>query len=85
MANSRKKFEGNKVNVSGRRIKEYREKANLSRETLSAKLLLEGVDIPANSIANLENNLRTVVDYELCAIAKVLNVDVSVLLQDFQK
>lgn len=85
MANSRKKFEGNMVNVSGRRIKEYREKANLSRETLSAKLLLEGVDIPANSIANLENNLRTVVDYELCAIAKVLNVDVSVLLQDFQK
>lgn len=85
MANKRKKFEGNKVNVSGKRIKEYREKANLSRETLSAKLILEGVDISAESIRNLENNLRTIVDYELCAIAKVLNVDVSILLQDFQK
>ena len=84
MISRRKKFR-NKFNISGERIKEYREKANLSRESLSTKLTLEGVDISAESIRNLENNLRTVVDYEFCAIAKVLNVDISLLLQDFQK
>lgn len=84
MANSRKRF-GKKMNVSGELIRKYREESNLSREELSAKLMLEGVDISAQSIANLENNLRTVVDYELCAIAIVLKVDVATLLKNYNK
>ena len=84
MANSRKRF-GKRMNVSGELIRKYREKCNLSREDLSAKLMLEGIDISAQSIPNLENNLRTVVDYELCAIANALNVEVATLLKNYNK
>lgn len=83
MANGRKKFE-NKLNISGEQIRKCRKACKMSREKLSAKLLIEeGIDISAQSIANIEVNVRTVVDYELCAIAKILNVDVAMLLQDY--
>ena len=84
MANNRKKF-NNKINISGKLIRKYREKQLLSREQLSTKLMLEGVDISAQSIANIENETRTVVDYELRAIANVLEVEVSSLLKDYKK
>lgn len=85
MANGRKKID-NKLNISGEQIKKCRKDCRMSREKLSAKLLIEeGIDISAQAIANIESNMRTVVDYELCAIAKILNVDVSVLLQDYYK
>lgn len=79
MANNRKKY-NNKINISGKLIRKYRELQNLSREQLSTKLLLEGIDISAQSIANIENETRTVVDYELRGIASVLKIDVSCLL-----
>ena len=82
MANGRKKFE-NKLNISGEQIKKYRKERKMSREKLSTKLMLEGIDISAQAIANIEENKRTVVDYELCAIANILTVDVALLLQDY--
>lgn len=81
MANNRKKY-NNKINISGKLIRKYRETQNLSREQLSTKLMLEGVDISAQSIANIENETRTVVDYELRGIASVLQIDVLCLLKD---
>lgn len=82
MANGRKKF-NNKLNISGEQIKKYRKECKMSREKLSTKLMLEGIDISAQAIANIEENKRTVVDYELCAIANILNIDVVALLQDY--
>ena len=78
--NTRKKY-NDKINISGNKIKTIREEKGLSREDLSRSLLIElGIDISAQSIANLENNLRTVVDYELWGIAKILEVDINDLV-----
>ncbi len=80
MANNRKRY-NNKINISGKLIKHYRTKSKLSRELLSTKLMLKGVDISAQSIANIENGTRTVVDYELIGIADVLQISVLDLLK----
>ena len=83
MKNKRKKYK-DKMNISGNKIKELRKEKKLSREFLSNKLLLEEeIDISSQSIANIENNNRTVSDYELYALARVLKVDVLVLLKDY--
>ena len=84
MANSRNyQILNGKLNVTGKLIKYYREKLNLSRQVLSNKLIMIGVDIPANSIYDIENGTRTVVDFEICAIAKVLKINVNDLLNEY--
>jgi transcriptional regulator with XRE-family HTH domain len=77
------KFEG-KMNVIGRLLKEYRKNKNLSYEQLSAKLELLGVSIHKQSLYDIENNKRTVKDYELFAIAHVLEIDVNDLFKDIK-
>ena len=80
MANKRKRYNNN-LNISGNTIRKIREKRKLSREVLSSKLLLEEeIDISAQAITKIENNLRTVCDYELNGLSKVLNVEISVLV-----
>ena len=78
------KFDGN-MNVVSRRLKEYRIKKCLSYEKLSAKLELMGISIHKQSLYDIENNKRTVKDYELFGIAHVLEIDVNDLLVDIQK
>lgn len=82
MANSRKLY-NNRINISGIYIKKYRIMKHLSRENLSAKLMLKGIDISAQSLANIENGVRTVVDYELRGIADILEISVLDLLENF--
>jgi len=77
------KFEGN-MNVISRLLKEYRIKKNLSYEQLSAKLDLMGISIHKQSLYDIENNKRTVKDYELFGIAHVLGIDVNDLLIDIK-
>lgn len=50
MANKRKRYNNN-LNISGNTIRRIRKERKLSREVLSNKLLLEEVDISAQSIA----------------------------------
>ena len=81
--NKREKYK-NQINISGIKIREFRESKNWSRENLSNKLLLEtGIDISAQTIAKIEYNIRTVTDYEFLALAKVLNINVLILIKDF--
>ena len=70
----------NKLNVIGPILREKRIEKGISFETLSAKLLLLGVNIPVTCLYRIENNQRTVRDYEICALSVVLNIDVSELL-----
>ena len=70
------RFDGN-MNVIGRLLKEYRIKKDLSYEKLSAKLELMGISIHKQSLYDIENNKRTVKDYELFGIAYVLGIDVN--------
>ena len=69
----------------GLKLKEYRTKKNLSYEQLAAKLELMGISIHKQSLYDIENNKRTVKDYELFGIAYVLGIDVNDLLKDIRK
>lgn len=71
------------LNISNKQIKRYRLVQKLSLEKLSLKLMLLGIDISAQSLYNIESNKRTVTDFELCAIARCLNITPCELLSDF--
>lgn len=85
--NNRKYFDSldGKLNVVGEEIKLYREQLKMSRQDLSNQLMIFGLDISSQSIFDIENGYRTVVDYELSAIAKILNVTTDKLLQNFNE
>lgn len=76
------KYNG-KLNVIGEKIKQYRELNNLSQSQLSDKLQLLGIYIPKNSIQKIENGKRTIHEFELAGLSKVLKVSTDKLLEDF--
>ena len=84
--NTRKYIEqlNGKLNAIGTNIRQIRENKNISRQSLSDKLMILGIDISSQSIFDIEKGTRTVIDYELCAIAKVLDVTTDSLLFDFK-
>ena len=73
----------NKLNVIGPILRNKRKEQNLSFEQLSNKLLLLGVNIPITCLHRIENNQRTVRDYELCALSLALNIDIHELVDEF--
>lgn len=73
------KYEDN-LNVIGPILREKRKEKHISLEMLSSKLLLLGINIPVTSLHRIENNQRTVRDYEISALSVVLDIDVSELL-----
>lgn len=72
------------LNIVGRNITRYRNKYGISRQELSNQLMFLGIDISAQLIYSIEIGTRTVVDYELCAIAKILNTTSDMLMKDFK-
>lgn len=81
MKNSNK-YENN-LNVIGPILRQKRKELNMSFEKLSNKLLLLGVNIPVTCLHRIENNQRTVRDYELCALSIALNIDIKELVNPF--
>ena len=79
-----KKFENN-LNVISNEMKKIRIEKKISLSLLSDKLMLMGIDISKQSLYRIENNKRSVRDYELYGIAKVLNISTDELLADFEK
>ena len=73
------KFENN-LNIVGPILREKRKEKKISLEALSSKLLLLGINIPVTSLHRIENNQRTVRDYEICALSVVLGIEVTDLL-----
>lgn len=73
-----------KLNTVGINIKTMREEKGFSRQDLSNELMFLGIDISSQSIFDIETGTRTVIDYELCAIVKVLNITTDDLLKDFK-
>lgn len=74
----------NNMNVIGKRLKEYRTREKMSYEQLAGKLELMGISIHKQSLYDIENNKRTVKDYELFGLAYVLGIDVNDLLEDIK-
>ena len=79
-----RKFD-NFSNVCGKNIENLRKSKHFSRSALSNKLMLIGIDINYDSIYKIENGRRIVKDFELSAIAKVLDTTETELLNDFRK
>ena len=69
-------------NITGQRIRKAREKANLTQEQLSIKLETMAVYVCRGSVYRIENGVRLVADYELQAIAEVLNVPIETLFPE---
>lgn len=76
------KYENN-LNIIGSILREKRKEKNLSFEQLSNKLQLLGVNIPVTCLHRIENNQRTVRDYELCALSIALDIDIKNLVNPF--
>ena len=87
MSNTRNPYTGlkGKLNVTGNNINKFRLEQNLSAQQLSDKLIMIGIDIHRQAIYDIESGKRTVADYELCAIAEILNTSSDILLKDFSK
>lgn len=85
MSNTRNPYIGldGKLNVTGNNINRIRLQQNISAQQLSDKLMMIGLDIHRQAIYDIESGKRTVADYELCAIAQVLNTSADNLLKDF--
>lgn len=85
--NNKRKYNselGNKINTTGNYIHFKRKSLRYSRKKLSDKLMLLGIDISSQSIYDIEIGKRTVLDYELCAIAKVLETPTEAFLKEFK-
>ena len=64
-------------NVSGKIIEEYRLKNDMSREDLSKKLQLMGINIDRNNVYRIEKGKVLLKDFELIAFCKILNINYS--------
>ena len=65
-----------KQNVSGVRIRQVRLQHCLDQVELAAALNVEhGVKLEQSDISEIERQVRSVKDYELDAISKVLDID----------
>jgi helix-turn-helix protein len=69
-------------NLVGERVKAARNNAQppITQDGLSKKLVRLGVSIDRAGIAKIETGIRGVLDFELVALAKALNVKVTWLL-----
>ena len=56
----------------------------MSREVLSNKLMMLGIDINSDGIYKIEKGKRIIKDFELSALSIVLNISETDLLKDFK-
>ena len=74
----------NQSNVVGSVIKKLRKSQKMSRETLSNKLMMMGIDINRDGIYKIEVGRRIIKDFELSALSVVLNCEETEMLKDFK-
>lgn len=75
-----RKLNGN-FNIISKNLLKYRTMKGLSQPDLSRELALIGVTLYNNDIYKIEHNKRTVKDYELYALMKVLNISFEQLVE----
>ena len=74
-----RKAEYGDKNICGANVERIRKQLGMKQATLVAKMQLAGVDINPSSLSKLEGQVRIAADYELKAIAKILNVSMEEL------
>ena len=75
----------NNLNVIGENLKYFREQNHLSQAELVKELNLLGINMHKNDIYLIECNHRTVKDYEIWGILKVLNITFEDLTKNIEK
>ena len=68
-------------NVVGNKVRKYRLEKHMSQKELSERLETYAIYVCRGSISRIERHERTVTDYELRAIAKVLEVNIEDLYE----
>lgn len=69
-----------KCNLSGPRIKEARQRLNITQEALEIRLQLMGLQMGQMAVSRIETGKRLVPDFELPLLADALGVSVDWLL-----
>lgn len=80
------KFDNDKLNIIGSKVRKYREARGWSLTKLSDELMLNtGIDIRKSSLQFIETGKRVVKEYEFYALCKVFDVTMEEMLKDFIK
>ena len=69
-------------NITGQNLIAIRHRQNISQRKLAKMMQLHGYDVDHHFIRRIENGERFVTDIELVALSKVLNVDITELIDD---
>ena len=64
----------NNLYVIGENLRNYRKEKHLSQADLTMELNLLGINLHKNDVYMIENNKRSVKDYEVWGFIKVLNI-----------
>ncbi len=75
-------IDGENTNLIGKNVKRLRKQLKMSQKQLSIKLELLSVYVCRGSISRLEDQIRTVTDIEIYALAKVLKVSIAELFEN---
>lgn len=67
-------------NIVGARVEQKRKEIGMKQKELLAQLQIRGVDLNPSGLSKLEGQIRSVADYEVVALAAVLDVSVGWLL-----
>ncbi|MEZ0300007.1 MAG: helix-turn-helix domain-containing protein [Candidatus Methylacidiphilales bacterium] len=76
---SSKKHKEQQRNIIGRRVREARfaQNPSCSQDDLAGRLAVHGIVIDRSAVSRLEREERYAMDFEVLALAKVLNVSVA--------
>ena len=74
----------NKKNISGTLIRTAREEKGMSKVRLSQLLDTYGIYINTDELLRIEKNQLLVKDFELVAIAQILDIDLNQLKNDLE-
>ena len=69
-------------NISGCKIEKIRKAKGLKQKYIIEKLQIRGINMTISSLSKIEGQLRQVTDYELVAIADILEVPMTDLVND---
>ena len=67
------------MNIVGPKIRQIRERKDLTQEELATHCNVQGWDISRSTLAKIESQVRRVTDEEVAIMAKILDVDISEL------
>ncbi len=72
-------------NIVGAKVRKFRKSLGLTQDTLASKLQIEGlVEMTRFGVSKIENQTRTITDYELRILAKVLKVSTDELYPSYK-